>query len=61
MSLRTLEVDRSESDRAEVVLDFWGRFLWYRDEYSCLPKNNKVKTFCQTWKDLFESFLCLKV
>ena len=42
ISLSTFEGDASEGDRAEVILHFWGRFLWYRDDYSCLPKKRNV-------------------
>ena len=41
-SLHTLERDGSEGNRAEVILYFWGRFLWYRDDGSCLPKKRDM-------------------
>ena len=41
-SVHTLEGDGSEGDRTEVILYFWGRFLWYRDDYNCLPKKRDV-------------------
>ena len=41
-SLHTLHRDGSEGDRAEVILYFCRRFLWYRDDGSCLPKKRDV-------------------
>ena len=41
-SLHILERDGSEGNRADVILYFGGRFLWYRDDGSCLPKKRDM-------------------
>ena len=64
-SLHTLERDGSEGDRAEVILYFWGRFLWYRDDGSCLPKKRDVASvqglLTESLVKTGESVHCLRI
>ena len=39
--LKGMEV-RATGRKSFCILHIWGRFLWYRDEYSCLPKKRDV-------------------